>query len=138
MKTCFKCGAMLPISAFYRHKAMADGRLGKCKECTKLDVRQHRQAHASKVRAYDRSRAVLPKRKAMKLALNRRYRNRHPERALANHIAATAIKDGSLVRQPCEACGERKVVAHHDDYGNPLAVRWLCYSCHRRHHAGTL
>ena len=26
------------------------------------------------------------------------------------------------------------VTGHHDDYSEPLTVRWLCYSCHRLHH----
>lgn len=39
MKRCYKCGRLLPITDFYRHPSMADGHLGKCKECTKQDVR---------------------------------------------------------------------------------------------------
>lgn len=41
---------------------------------------------------------------------------------------------GKLVKQPCEICGETKVEAHHDDYSQPLAVRWLCRPHHREHH----
>lgn len=37
-KACFKCGEVLPISDYYKHKKMADGHLGKCKTCTKADV----------------------------------------------------------------------------------------------------
>ena len=38
----------------------------------------------------------------------------------------------------CEQCGGKHeydaLQAHHDDYSKPLEVRWLCRSCHQRHH----
>jgi hypothetical protein len=45
---------------------------------------------------------------------------------------------GKLARGPCEKCGasDVKVHAHHDDYGEPLKVRWFCVPCHRLHHTG--
>ena len=39
-KTCFKCGTVKSLTQFYRHPMMADGRLNKCKECTRKDTRQ--------------------------------------------------------------------------------------------------
>ena len=38
MKKCFKCNQEKPLSYYYKHKKMADGFLGKCKDCTKKDV----------------------------------------------------------------------------------------------------
>lgn len=39
-KKCFKCGLILPISAFYAHPRMLDGHLNKCKTCTRKDVHE--------------------------------------------------------------------------------------------------
>jgi hypothetical protein len=30
MKTCIRCGKLLPLEAFHRHKQMKDGHLNKC------------------------------------------------------------------------------------------------------------
>ena len=60
----------------------------------------------------------------------------HPERNAARSAVAEAIKAGRLVRPPaCSSCDRvGRVEAHHDDYAAPLAVRWLCPSCHKLHH----
>jgi hypothetical protein len=39
-KVCFKCNIIKPLDNYYKHKAMADGHLNKCKVCAKLDVKK--------------------------------------------------------------------------------------------------
>lgn len=51
---------------------------------------------------------------------------------------AQAVRKGRLIRRPCELCGNPVVEGHHDDYGKPLDVRWLCHRHHRALHQGTL
>ena len=46
------------------------------------------------------------------------------------------IRRGKLTRpDTCSICKEKKKVdAHHDDYNKPEEVRWMCRSCHVKHH----
>lgn len=54
---------------------------------------------------------------------------RRKARSDLNHY----LRDNHIERKPCEICGE-KAEAHHDDYGKPLEVRWLCFKHHREWH----
>lgn len=45
-----------------------------------------------------------------------------------------AVVSGLIIKMPCEVCGSLKSVAHHDNYNNPLSVRWLCRGHHRDYH----
>lgn len=62
------------------------------------------------------------------------YRARHRERHLAHKAVQTAVARGSLVRGACEVCGAVDAHAHHEDYAQPLAVRWLCKLHHEQVH----
>jgi len=63
-----------------------------------------------------------------------RWQAANPEKHAAHKAVAAAIKDGTLVRMPCEECGHPETEGHHDDYSKPLSVRWLCASHHIAHH----
>ena len=45
-----------------------------------------------------------------------------------------ARKLGLLQKQPCEVCGNPNAGGHHDDYGKPLEVVWLCGRHHVQRH----
>jgi hypothetical protein len=65
-----------------------------------------------------------------------RFKAKNPEKVKAHAVVSAALRNGSLVRPAaCSACSKAcKPQAHHDDYGKPLEVRWLCVGCHVRHH----
>jgi hypothetical protein len=62
-----------------------------------------------------------------------KYRQRHPLRAVAHRELQKALSKGTIVRPGfCADCLRAvKPEAHHDDYAQPLKVRWLCQRCHR-------
>ena len=131
MKTCFKCKKRLPLDAFYRHSAMADGYLGKCKECAKLDVKANYKRRVEEKRAYDSVRTRTTDRRAAKLRYQQTARSKHPDKNRARARVAYALRTGKIERRPCEVCGDPKSEAHHEDYAKPLDVRWLCFKHHR-------
>jgi hypothetical protein len=65
---------------------------------------------------------------------NKIYEAAHPEKRLARQAVRKAVRNGVLVRQPCEVCGNEKSEGHHDDYSRLLVVRWLCGTHHKLFH----
>lgn len=128
MKHCFKCDTDKPLSEFYGHPQMGDGRLGKCKECTKRDVRANRLAKLDYYRAFDRERARLPHRKQNATRVTRNWRHKHPGRGAAQLRARRHHRKAPDV---CQMCGlNKKLERHHPDYLLPLLIVWLCKPCH--------
>jgi len=133
-KECFKCKTIKPLTEFYKHSAMADGHVNKCKVCNKKDVGDHREKNIEKIREYDRQRGKLPERQAQNIAVTRAWRAEDTRRSKAHSAVLRAIKHGILVRSPCIRCGAEKSLAHHEDYDFPLEVMWLCQPCHKQRH----
>jgi len=132
VKRCFKCGVEKQADEFYKHPMMADGHLGKCKDCTKLDMRRERLTNP-RVRQYDRDRSLRPHRVALRARVTKEWMARHPDRRSATSAANKAVRVGKLVApRCCEGCGldGLKLSKHHHDYTRPLVVMWLCKPCH--------
>lgn len=145
-KKCFCCGQIKLISDFYKHPKMADGHLGKCKECQKENTKAARARRPEYYREFDKKRAMLPHRVKARAEYMRTDRGKsahakaskswcvkHPSRRAASHILNNAIRDGKVYRLPCFVCG-KKAHAHHPDYDRPLEVIWLCPKHHREAH----
>jgi hypothetical protein len=128
MKKCFKCGLEKPLTDFYGHPQMGDGSLGKCKECTKVDVRANRLANVDYYREYDRMRASLPHRRQNVKRVVKNWRAKHPGRGKAHHAAERHHRKAP---DACQMCGlQKRLERHHPDYALPLLIVWLCKPCH--------
>jgi len=145
MKECFKCHRALPLNEFYKHPQMSDGHLGKCKPCTRKDVRDREEVKRAtdldwvlNERKRHREKAEKARESGTATVSNHilrslRHAAKYPEKTLARTTLGNAIRDGRIKRQPCERCGKR-AQGHHDDYSKPLEVRWLCVKHHAEHH----
>ncbi len=145
MKNCFKCGESKPISEFYKHPMMADGHLGKCKNCNKKDTKERieRVKHDPDWREKERARCrdKMNKRRALGLdkqdrGYQKRWQKRHPQKRSAQLAAYKAFKRGLILRDPvCSECKEDvPLQMHHPDYSKPLEIQWLCVKCHGKAH----
>lgn len=163
MKKCNKCGETKPLSEFYKDCKALDGYRGRCKLCQNATIKCWREANPDRKAAIDKAwyeankerhatvtkvwreanlEQVAARKKAWgianpdKVRANlERAKERWPEKFAARKAANHAITAGYLVRQPCEVCGALEVHGHHDDYSQPLAVRWLCHKHHMEYHA---
>ena len=97
-KECIICGELQLLSAFYKHKAMADGHLNKCKTCTKRQSKEREEVlrqdpkwvEQEKIRArekyhrldYKEKHKPTPEQK--KKAIDN-YKNKYPEKQLAKN-----------------------------------------------------
>ena len=134
-KKCFKCNQTKDISLFYKHSEMGDGYLNKCKSSTKKDVKKrYNDPEARKrINEYEKKRFKDPERKKKLKIYQEKRRKNKPGKYRARTAVSNALRDGRLIKKPCEVCGDIKSQAHHDDYRSPLKVRWLC----RKHHLET-
>jgi hypothetical protein len=141
MKTCFKCKRELEPTEFYRHPMMGDGLLGKCKDCTKTDVKnRYRERLATDPTYIEKERARGREKYARLYAVGSNWQTPEAPESVKYHarsIVAAAIRKGQVGRpSQCSECGVFGMIqAHHLDYYKPFDVLWLCSTCHRRHHA---
>lgn len=117
-RQCKYCGLTKPITEFVKGRRSKDGYKHRCKACARDWDHAYRSQNP---RVYERTKAV--------------WRHSHPEKVRAHQMVQYWIRRGVLVRpKSCEGCGKDKPHAHHEDYSQPLAVRWLCALCHKERH----
>jgi ribosomal protein S27AE len=136
MKTCSRCGLSKDESEYHKDKSRKDGLFQWCNTCQKEhDVkyrREHRKQHANQARQWRADNREIARN--IQVKASQKHRQINPEKAMARSAVTHAVRDGKLIKQPCEVCGNLKAQAHHDDYSKPLQVRWLCQKHHTEHH----
>lgn len=147
-KRCKQCSKTKPLTEYYKYGKYYGG---KCKVCTKAYVKKNRLDNIEYYRKYDRNRPNKDERaekfkeaekerlqdpeiRKQRNAYKKKWQENNTVKRAAHIIVGNAIRDGRLIKQPCEICGEAKVEAHHPDYSKPLEVNWLCRKCHAEHH----
>jgi hypothetical protein len=106
---------------------------GCCKTCEATRWKSRYAALSHEQRAAFNRRPQTVARKASDRKVADAYAHKFPIKVKAHKAVMGAIRAGSISRQPCEKCGAR-AQAHHDDYAQPLVVRWLCPLHHKEHH----
>jgi hypothetical protein len=118
---CIKCNQDKPEGQF--GKTREGGYKCWCKQC----IREYRKE--KNPQKYKRTK---PTKYEEKLEVRKQTIQEQKDRA--RQQTALAIKQGRLIKpNKCSKCGkEGRVEAHHPDYFKPLAVQWLCKSCHNK------
>jgi hypothetical protein len=152
MKICFKCGAEKNLSEFYKHKGMADGHLNKCKECTRLDVKERAESPEmieiirEEKRLWARTARGSETLKNYSSSLQGKEKQRlakklwninNKKKVECNRMVNNAVRSGFLKKpKQCQVCSAepKRIHGHHCDYSKPLDVIWMCPSCHAEWH----
>lgn len=128
-RPCQRCGTGIVIT-----ERMLKHSNYRCAKCASAMYREwtirNRERHNAKCKKFRQS----EKGKAMVAANTRRQRRLHPEKYKARMAVQSALRNGTLQKRPCEDCCDISAEAHHDDYGKPLEIKWLCGPCHRKRH----
>lgn len=107
----------------------------RCRECCSEYNRQRYAANPSKLKdavyRYQRENPGEYYLSRLKTA------QRNPTKINAHRVVEAALACGVLEKpDTCSACGccssTHRIEAHHEDYGKPLDVVWLCTPCHRK------
>lgn len=131
MKRCSNCGAEKPLDQFQIRKASKDGRTASCKECLR---ERDRVRNTVEHRVLARKEYAQGKGKEVCNACKIRYIEKNPKKRFVHIKTGNAIRDGKLLKRPCEVCASENVQAHHCDYDKPLEVMWLCPIHHEEWH----
>jgi hypothetical protein len=139
-KTCSECGETKLLSDFNKHNTSSDGRQQRCRACFS---RYNAARYAS-----DRDRFKIAVKRYKEANPDAVFRTRlsiweqNPDRLNTYRLVEAALNAGVITRPnacticdlPADEAGAHGLHKHHFDYNEPLAVMWLCPTCHGQLH----
>ena len=145
-KKCSACKTIKPLEDFWKGCGKG-GKAPVCIICAKEKAAVYRDKNRIRLREASRLRAHWPSKKEKKAvwsqrpdvqerrkATQKKWRQNNRVKARAHMQVEYEIRQGRIVKQNCEVCGEENAQAHHDDYTKPKEVRWLCSTHHAEWH----
>jgi hypothetical protein len=136
---CKYCEEEKPSEAFRKHSR-------KCRPCQAAYSDKWRKQNPEKAKA-SREHFLATHVEQQRRYKHQRYlegkeqwRKKHPREYSAGKKARRARNKGIIQQgKHCEVCKrEGYLVMHHEDYAKPLNINWVCQSCHRKIHYGTI
>jgi hypothetical protein len=145
MKQCRICKIEKREDEFYQwfKRSGTSGYRSECKTCVLNNNKVYREKYKKILNEKRRIRNGSSSKKIcvdpIQRAINERsYKSqkKHPEKQRARGFLSYYIRTGKILRPlKCEKClKEKRVEAHHCDYGKPLEVLWVCKKCHTEIH----
>lgn len=119
-----------------RTRNSIDGLTSKCPDCLKERDRNRPNAaeRNEKQKARVKEQMKDPVNKLKRKQARDKWIKANTIKRAAHILVGNHLRDGKIIKEPCEVCGELEVDAHHDDYEKPFEVRWLCKKHHAEHH----
>jgi len=134
MKRCCKCKAEKPIGEYWANKSTIDKKDKYCISCRKESSSKNEKRKSVMDKRVSFRKTEIGRKMVAKI--NDKWRKNNPEKHSAHLAVRKAVKNGDIVKGLCEVCNSNEVEGHHDDYGKPLNVRWLCKEHHIEAHNG--
>lgn len=149
---CSRCHKDLPVEQFRKHsrrchRCLADvakeyrlknpEKYLKCLRTAYRKYRDERLAYAAEYYKRKGRRAISAKDREWLDKWKRENRIKINAKARIRY----AVKSGKLTRPDrCSVCNQKRsrISGHHPDYAKPLEVAWVCDSCHREIHLGSI
>ncbi len=134
MKTCSTCRTEKPKTEFQVRLASKDGFTASCKTCLKeRDAKRYEKEREIRITRQKLYLSTTNGKAAHKRAIQN-WQEKNKVRRAAHVILGNAIRNKTVIPQPCWECG-KKAEAHHPDYSRPLDVVWLCKKHHLEVHS---